>query len=107
MKRKKKVMVAVMAGVLIIGFATVASAENCFDKLGRGLVNTASGWLEVPNQLVLTSQEYNPFAGVTYGTGKGVGVGIYRTGTGVFDIATFVIPPYDAAYIHPNFIFGE
>ncbi len=98
---------AVMAGILIAGFATVASADNCFDKLGRGLMNTATGWLEYPNQIIEVSKEYNPFAGITYGQAKGVGYGIYRTGVGVFDTATFVIPPYDATYIEPSFIFGE
>ena len=107
MKGKKKVVIAIMAGVLIVGFAAVASADNCFNKLGRGVVNTATGWLEYPNQIVEVSKEYNPFAGLTFGQAKGVGYGVYRTGIGVFDAVTFAIPPYDAVYMQPDFVFGH
>jgi putative exosortase-associated protein (TIGR04073 family) len=107
MKRKKRVFLAIVSGMLIVGFATLANAENAFDKLGRGVINTASGWLEIPNQAILSSQEYNPFVGITYGQAKGVGMGTYRTGVGVYDAATFLIPPYDATYIEPVYIFGK
>ncbi len=107
MKRKKKIATAIMAGVLIVGFAAVSSADNCFNKLGRGVMNTVTGWLEYPNQIVEVSKEYNPFAGATFGQAKGVGYGVYRTGVGVFDTVTFLIPPYDATYMQPKFVFGQ
>lgn len=80
-------------------------AENCLHKLGRGLVNSATGWCEYPKQIVETSKEHNVAVGVTWGQVKGLGLGVARTGVGVYDTATFLIPPYDKILLEPEYVF--
>ena len=102
MKRLMSVMV-----VLGIVFLTASPcfAENLFDKLGRGLINGATGWCEYPKQIVETSKEDNIAVGLTWGQLKGVGMGIARTGLGVYDTATFFLPPYDKPVMEPKYVF--
>ena len=80
-------------------------AENCLDKLGRGLINTATGWCEYPKQIVETSKEQNIGIGVSYGQAIGVAEGVKRTGAGVYDTTTFCFPAYDRLLMEPEFVF--
>jgi putative exosortase-associated protein (TIGR04073 family) len=95
-------VLALMIAALIAG---PCYAENCFHKLGRGLMNTVSGWCEYPNQIVKTSQDENVAVGATWGQVKGVAYGIGRTGAGIYDTATFYLPPYDQHIMDPEYVF--
>lgn len=78
-------------------------------KLGRGLVNCATGWIEIPKNIYDTSVEHNPLMGITLGTIKGAGMTVVRTGAGVYDVATFLFPiPADyEPILEPEFVFSE
>ena len=85
--------VIVLIGVLIIlNMASPSFAQNPSKKLGRGLVNILTGWVELPKNIYETSAESNPFAGITIGLAKGLGMTVVRTGAGIFDAATFPFP---------------
>jgi len=86
------VVVACMVGALP-AFAMDAGqyAEGAGSKLGRGLVNTATGWGEIPMQSYVGSQEDGVLGGVG-GFFRGIGLGVARTLTGAFEIATFWAP---------------
>ena len=101
---KRLVSVIVALGIVLL-MASSCFAENCFDKLGRGLINGATGWCEYPKQIVETSKEDNAAVGLTWGQLKGVGMGIARTGLGVYDTATFFLPPYDKPVMEPKYVF--
>ena len=101
---KRLVSVIVALGIVLL-MASSCFAENCFDKLGRGLINGATGWCEYPKQIVETSKEDNVAVGLTWGQLKGVGMGIARTGLGVYDTATFYLPPYDKPVMEPKYVF--
>ena len=101
---KRLVSVIVALGIVLL-MASPCFAENCFDKLGRGLINGATGWCEYPKQIVETSKEDNVAVGLTWGQLKGVGMGIARTGLGVYDTATFFLPPYDKPVMEPKYVF--
>ncbi len=60
-------------------------------KLGRGLINTATGWGEIPKQTIIGSQEDGVLGGIG-GFFKGIGLGVARTLVGAFEIATFWAP---------------
>jgi putative exosortase-associated protein (TIGR04073 family) len=108
-----------ISGVLILCFIAVALPafaqegsviEKMGKKLGRGLVNVATGWIELPKNIYDTSVETNnPLLGITYGTLKGVGMTVVRTGAGAYDIATFLFPlPADyKPILEPEFVFEE
>lgn len=82
----------VFAAVLILGFNESAFAQDPFTKLGRGVANALTGWVEIPKNIYAVSREHNPFAGMTLGLAKGVGMTIVRTGAGFYEIATFPFP---------------
>lgn len=74
-----------------------------FNKFGRGLVNTATCWLEIPAEFFQVSQEKNPAAGVIIGFPKGLFMTALRCLTGLIDVVTFVIPPYDKPLMKPEY----
>lgn len=103
----KKLILVVLAVLFVIGMVSPVFAENAGDKLGRGVVNFFTGWLEVPKQIGETSHESNVFVGLTWGTVKGAGYGIARMGTGALDGVTFPIPPYGKPIMEPKYVFSE
>jgi putative exosortase-associated protein (TIGR04073 family) len=80
----------VMCGVFIIG-ASPAFAENMGHKLGRGILNTATSWVEVPYQIEKHMKEDGAPAGATIGLFQGIGKMLKRAGVGVYEIVTFPV----------------
>ncbi len=94
--------------VVLIGLAaTVCFAQDPFTKLGRGIANTLTGWIELPKNIYTTSVEDNPLAGVTLGLAKGAGMTLVRTGAGIYEIATFPFPLPEAykPILEPEYVF--
>jgi putative exosortase-associated protein (TIGR04073 family) len=104
-----KLIVGLLIFILVAGLSSYAFAENAFTKLGRGLVNTATGWLEVPKKVYDTSKDENVLVGITVGTAKGVGWGIARTAVGIYEIVTFPFPIPEGyePIIEPEYVFGS
>ena len=78
--------------VILLTSATLCFAQDPFTKLGRGVANTLTGWVELPKNIYSTSVEKNALAGMTLGLAKGAGMTIVRTGAGIYEIATFPFP---------------
>lgn len=68
---------------------TVAGIAN---KAARGVTNVATGWLELPKQIVLTYKEDGAAKGIFIGPLMGVGMMLVRTVSGVIETATFFVP---------------
>ncbi len=87
--------------------ATVCFAQDAFSKLGRGVANTLTGWVELPKNIHQTSVDENVFSGMTLGLAKGAGMTIVRTGAGIFEVATFPFPlPQDyKPILDPEYVF--
>ncbi|MBI3252199.1 MAG: exosortase system-associated protein, TIGR04073 family [Candidatus Omnitrophica bacterium] len=83
---------AVCAGLFLMSFCATAFAQDPFRKLGRGVANALTGWVELPKNIYSTSKESNAFAGMTLGLAKGAGMSIVRTGAGIYEIVTFPFP---------------
>ena len=77
---------------LLFAFSVLCFAGDAFTKLGRGVANTLTGWVELPKTIYNTSKEENALAGMTLGLAKGAGLSIVRTGAGIFEVATFPFP---------------
>ena len=76
-------------------------------KLARGVVNAATGWMEVPKQTAMGGRN-GKFPGLITGLFKGVGLGAARTLVGGYEIATFWGPgPAQAEPVmKPATVFG-
>ncbi len=88
------ILVALFAALPAFAMDGGEYAQGAGTKLGRGVVNGATGWVEVPKQTALGGQEAG-VPGVLGGFFKGVAMGVARTVTGGFEIATFWAPVPD------------
>ena len=73
------------------------------NKLGRGLINTATCWAEVPGEVARVSKEKDPLIGFTLGLAQGVMNTIIRGAVGIYDTLTCVIPPYNKPELQPEY----
>ena len=108
--KTKKLLQAVTVhalALIVISATTVCFAQDPFTKLGRGVANTLTGWVELPKNIYNTSVEDNAFAGMTLGLAKGAGMTLVRTGAGIYEIATFPFPlPQDyKPILEPEYVF--
>ena len=108
MKSILKGMIIAVSVLMVLSIATASYAQDPAKKLGRGLANILTGWIELPKNIYDTSVEDNPLAGLTIGLAKGIGMTIVRTGAGIYEVATFPFPiPEDyGPVLEPEFIFS-
>ena len=92
MSKKFLQCVAAHVVALVLMTTTICYAQDAFTKLGRGVANTLTGWVELPKNIYNTSVEDNAFSGMTLGLAKGAGMTLVRTGAGIYEIATFPFP---------------
>lgn len=108
-----RVWVILMAGMLVLGIGSACYAAGeeaeqhatAATKLGNGLGNMLTGWMEIPRKISEVSSEQDAFAGITIGTLTGACYGTGRTAAGVLDAGTFVFPPYDKPIMEPVYHF--
>jgi putative exosortase-associated protein (TIGR04073 family) len=80
--------------------------RNAGEKLGNGIANIVTGFVEIPKTMIVTSHN----DGIAYGMTNGFFVGLVhavgRTLSGAFDVATFIVPTtplVEADYIWQDF----
>ncbi|MDD5034312.1 MAG: exosortase system-associated protein, TIGR04073 family [Methylococcaceae bacterium] len=105
---------AIFAATLLTGLSTATYANHhaerpsqgypsaIAEKLGGGVVNAATGWVEIPHTLYAASNQDGPALGLTLGFFKGVVHTLGRSLNGVMDIVTFPIP--SKPMINPHFV---
>jgi putative exosortase-associated protein (TIGR04073 family) len=82
------------------------SDQNPLRKVARGAVNTTLGWVEIPRQMIKVNKEKGDIAGVFWGPLKGFAFFVGRTAVGIYEVTTFLIPPYKPV-VNPEFILSE
>ncbi len=89
--------------------APTSLAQNPTRKLKRGTVNLLTGWVEIPKNIYDTTVESNLTIGLTLGTIRGFGMAVVRTGAGVYDIVTFILPVPEnyQPVLLPEFVFED
>ncbi len=103
----------VLLGITLWMSAGTAEAQmqpgGAVTKLGRGVANVFTGWVEVPKRIYETSQLQGAAAGATWGTLRGIGYGLVRTAAGLYETFTFPFPapPDYAPVITPEYVFME
>ena len=99
MSKRHTIAVAIALG-LIIGPSASVWAQDPIHKMGRGVVNVLTGWIEIPKQIHLGSEEENPVMGIGAGVLNGAGLPLLRAGVGIYEALTFPIP-YPKDYASP------
>ena len=87
-------MVMVFTILIFIPHLTMAHSypAKIGEKLGTGIANVATGALEIPKTVTLTSRTQGPAYGLTAGFMTGIVHMLGRTMSGALDLATFMIP---------------
>ena len=88
---KRLMITAALAAILLAG-ARPVWAQDPVHKLGCGLTNVFTGWIEVPKQTYLGTRQDNPIIGVSGGLFKGLANTVLRAAIGLYDVVTFPIP---------------
>lgn len=81
-------------------FASAVSAEDsgisyparAGGKFGLGLINTATGIIEIPKTMMVVTDQEGVGWGMTKGFAKGITNMLGRTLTGIVDVVSFPIP---------------
>ena len=99
----KKGLIAIIAVCMFLSMTAVSHAgeANAATKLGNGVVNLLTGWMELPIQIHKTCKEEGPVKGLTYGFVNGIAQTVIRTGAGLFDMIMFPAPPFDKPLMEP------
>ncbi|MBD3296577.1 MAG: exosortase system-associated protein, TIGR04073 family, partial [Candidatus Omnitrophica bacterium] len=71
MQKAIKTLFVCCVVVAMLGMATQCYAQDPAKKLGRGLANVLTGWVELPKNIYDTSVEENVLSGLTMGLAKG------------------------------------
>lgn len=97
----------VIFSILMMASLHQAHAQDPFTKLGRGVANVLTGWVEITKEIYKTSVEENPFTGLTAGLARGTGAALRRTGAGLYETATFPFPGTEnySPTIDPEYVF--
>ena len=98
-------IVAVILTVVLACGSTCLAEENALTKLGRGLNNALTGWIEIPDHMYEVSKEHNVGMGMTYGAVKGAAYCTARTTAGAIEAGTFMLPEYDKPIMEPKYKF--
>lgn len=74
------------------------------NKLGRGVINVSTFYLEIPAAVFRVSDETNnEILGVTLGTAEGLFTALLRGMVGLYDTVTFLIPSYSKTLMKPEY----
>ncbi|MBN2097381.1 MAG: exosortase system-associated protein, TIGR04073 family [Candidatus Omnitrophica bacterium] len=106
----RKALLVLVAAIFISNLMiSPCFASDPMKKLGRGLVNTITGVVEIPKKVYTVSKNDNVALGLTWGLVKGVAVGMLRTAAGLYETVTFPIPaPADyEPMMEPEFVFED
>ena len=118
MKWNKIATLATLAVVLSAGQAFSASTDfdrersdagKMMHKLGRGITNILTSWVEIPRNVAMEWERTDPVTGTVIGAVKGFGWGFTRLATGVYETFTFPFPipkDYDIM-MTPEFVVSD
>ncbi len=104
-----KVVVVSLVILTMLSVSSMCYAQDALRKLGRGLANILTGWIEIPKNIYDTSVEDNIGMGLTVGLAKGIGMTVVRTGAGIYETITFPFPlPEDyEPLLEPEYVLSE
>ncbi len=78
-------------------------SESWVTKMGTGVINTVTSWVDLPRKVTEVSAEKNVLMGATFGLSEGIATGLARGISGVYDVATFGVSPYNKPAMKPEY----
>ena len=78
-------MIALAIGVMF--WPVISHADTALQKAGRGLAALTTPFLEIPGNIITTSEREGSLAGWTEGFAKGLGMAIVRPAVGAYKLA--------------------
>jgi putative exosortase-associated protein (TIGR04073 family) len=78
--------------VVVFVSASPASAQTAPRKLGRGLANMTTCFIEIPGQMVKETREKGAGIGIPFGFAKGLGMIVPRVLVGVYEFLSAPFP---------------
>ena len=87
----------------VIDADKIPYSSRPINKLDRGIVNSATFWMEIPAEVAKVSKEQDPLMGITVGLAHGLVTSVVRAGSATFDTFTFFMPPYDKPVMKPEY----
>ena len=96
----RRVRCGMLVAMLVAAVSPAVYAQDPIHKAGRGLTNVLTGWIELPKNIHLGTQEDNPIIGIGWGLVKGAGLTLTRLAFGAYEAVTFLIP-YPPGYASP------
>ncbi len=90
----------------VTGTQAIAGDYNAAEKLGRGIANFFTGWVEIPAEFGRVIEKKGDLAAVFVAPFTGIAKAIGRTAVGLYDALTFPIP-FPSGYkpvIEPEFV---
>ncbi len=103
----KSILIIVSLFVFTSGLA-MAEKSHSFkvgEKLGAGLANIATGFVEIPKTIYVSGKENGAFYGATAGFMTGMVHMLGRTMFGAIDLVTFMIPTQ--SLIRPEYVWQD
>jgi putative exosortase-associated protein (TIGR04073 family) len=86
-----------------------SNGTKIMKKLGRGLLNGATCWMELPLAWVNYADQRDPFTAVVFGSADGIVKSVDRAAGGVYETAFFAVPSprYYKPVLDPETLFDD
>ena len=88
----RSLMACAVVVAVLLGAASPAAAQDPVHKLGRGLTNVVTGWIEIPKQVHLATQSTNVLGSAASGIARGGSLMLLRMALGLYETVTFPLP---------------
>ena len=109
MNKKNLFTACVLCSALLSTGAAYADEHSYLSgvgcKISQGLANTATGFIEIPKNIINIGSEQNIVVGMTWGLLRGVMETVGRTTVGVAELITAPIPTDD--FITPPYVWNR
>ncbi len=104
MKYRSKILLLIVSLLFFTPCLAMAHSypAKVGEKLGTGIANVATGVVEIPKTMTITSRTHGPAYGMTAGFMTGLVHMLGRTLFGALDLATFMIPT--KSIVRPDFV---
>ena len=103
----KKLLVIATVVISLSGMAAAdihappGSEYTATRKLGRAISNILYGFMEIPEQVVRTTERQGGHAGYSFGAVEGTNRALRRLGYGFYELFTFTCPTYRGTFRPP------
>src|SRR5262245_66604918 len=82
----------IVTAIGLLFWPVISRADTAWHKAGRGAAGITTAFLEIPGNIITTTNREGAAAGWTEGFAKGLGMFVLRPAVGVYELVTAPIP---------------